>query len=528
MIPRLHFFYAVILLIIPAFLQAQVQGNNVEWGDLTPSSGRLLSVLPRTSKDFFSLRWSGGPIMGMYRLAHHVDFKPSESGKVELRATNGMATYEDVQMLGKKVVVFLTDRFEGQHQLYLQVYGDDLKPEGESKLMASYSMDRGATRGTFKVVSSRDNQFAAVVWEIPGKREASDSYGFKVFDSELNIINSGEYKLPFEGQYSYINQHYLSNNGDYFISVSEFDPSSEKGLFRNYLNYKSMHIYQITTEGLEEFTINLEGKRVVAMDINSDNDKLLTLTGIYGAKENRGVSGLFFIRLDFVQKKMIDQGFREFGKDFITQNWTDRAKERADKRQQRGKGEPELYDYVMRQAEVLPDGSIVGSIEQYYVVISTFTDPRTGATRTSYTYYYNDIIAFKVGLSGDFEWLKRIGKYQVSTNDGGPFSSYARYIHNGKLCFIFNDNVKNYNEDGNFSAGDRIYPANFGKRKNVVAIAEVDIQTGDVTQHTFFERSEITALAVPKRFCIDYVNKDMLLYAIYGRKERFGIMKINP
>ena len=290
-----------------------------------------------------------------------------------------------------------------------------------------------------------------------------------------------------------------------------------------------MHIFHINPDGIEEFTLNLEGKRVEAMTMNSDNEKVMTLTGIYGDQGKAGVSGLFYLRADFDDQSIIDEGFEKFGKDFITQDWSDRQKEKAEKREKKGKGEPQLYNYVMRQAEVLKDGSIVGSIEQYYVVVTTYTDPKTGSTRTTYTYYYNDIIAFKVNTDGDFDWLKRINKYQVSTNDGGPYSSYARFIDNGKICFIFNDNVKNYDEQGKYSVKENgtVYAANYGKKKNVVAIVELDMDGGDLKRKTFFDRKEITAIAVPKQFSIDYNTKEMLVYAVYGKKEKFGILKFN-
>jgi hypothetical protein len=288
-----------------------------------------------------------------------------------------------------------------------------------------------------------------------------------------------------------------------------------------------MHILHITPDDLEDFTIDLEGKRVEAMTMNSDNNQVFTIAGIYGDQGKAGVTGLFYLRADFNKQEVIDEGFEKFGKDFITQDWSDRQKEKAEKKERKGKGEPQLYNYVMRQTEVLKDGSIVGSLEQYYVVVTTYTDPKTGATRTTYTYYYNDIIAFKVGVDGGFNWLKKIPKYQVSTNDGGPFSSYARFVDEGNLCFIFNDNVKNYDEKGNFIKSDRTYPANFGKKKNVVAIVELDLEDGNLKRKTFFDRKEITALAVPKKFHIDYGTKEMLLYAVYGKKERFGILKFN-
>ena len=68
---------------------------------------------------------------------------------------------------------------------------------------------------------------------------------------------------------------------------------------------------------------------------------------------------------------------------------------------------------------------------------------------------------------------------------------------------------------------------NFGKKKNVVAIVEIDVNDGKMDRTTFFDRKEITAIAVPKKFHVNYETNEILLYAIYGKKERFGVMSIN-
>jgi hypothetical protein len=95
------------------------------------------------------------------------------------------------------------------------------------------------------------------------------------------------------------------------------------------------------------------------------------------------------------------------------------------------------------------------------------------------------------------------------------------------LCFIFNDNEKNYDEFGNYiDNGNLFYPASFGKRRNAVAIVEIDLNDGNVSRKTFFDRAEITALAIPKLFQMDYQLNELLLYAVYGRKERFGILPL--
>jgi hypothetical protein len=503
------------------------QEKTVQWGEMVPSSGRIIAILPNSSADFYTLRYSGGATLGSYRLSNHKNFEQVASGKVYLRATNGMANFEDIKIIGNRIFVFLSDKYEGEHHFYMQEYSEDGLPIGDASRVASYSFEKGLNKGFFSVITSRDNKYLGVIWEIPSKKEVSDRYGFKIFDGELNEINSGDYSLPFEGRYAEIDQHYLSNTGDYFVSATEYMPSDSKGSLIRYMDYKAMHIFHITSEGLEDFDINLDGKRVEAISLNSDNKRILTLTGIYGDNRVAGVSGMFFIRANFDKQEIIDEGFEKFDNNFITQDWSDRQKEKADRRIQQGKSAPQLYNYVMRQTEVLQDGSIVGSLEQYYVQVNTYTDPRTGLVRQTFTYYFNDIIAFKIGTEGGFDWLKKINKYQVSNNDGGPFSSYYSFVDKGNLCFVFNDNIKNYDEAGNFIGNNRLYPANFGRKKNVVALVEIDMEDGGISRKTFFDRKEIMALAVPKLFQRDFALNEILLYAVYARKERFGILELN-
>jgi len=57
-----------------------------------------------------------------------------------------------------------------------------------------------------------------------------------------------------------------------------------------------------------------------------------------------------------------------------------------------------------------------------------------------------------------------------------------------------------------------------------VAIAEIDLKTGESSRKTFFDRSEVEALAVPKLFDVNYEYGKMLLYTVWGRKEKIGVL----
>lgn len=166
-------------------------------------------------------------------------------------------------------------------------------------------------------------------------------------------------------------------------------------------------------------------------------------------------------------------------------------------------------------------------MEQYFVQVRSSYDSRTGQSTNTYYYYYNDIIVYKIDKNGEFKWFKKIPKHQVSTNDGGPFSSFESIINDGQIHFIFNDNVRNYSDSGTFIGDDRLQVANYSRRKNVVALVSMDIENGDDIRNTFFDRSTVDVLAIPKNFVVDYQEGRMILYGIWGRtKEKFGFVKI--
>lgn len=506
-----------------ATTQAQ---RNVEWSDFQRAGSTLIDIIPNDGPDFYALRWSGSAILGKFKIASYRGLHPTGSGRIEQVADKTMAAFHSLVQIDGRLFVFLTDKKNGQNHIYIQEYDQDLSPLEEARHLAAYDVEFIKDRGSFSVLQSKNKEFFAVIWQIEAKKGENDSYGFKVYNKNLELISDGEYKLPYSSELSFIYNQHLANNGDYFISVVEYSDLG-KGIFKTYENYKATHILQINNEGIETFTLDLTDRRIEALELSDNGGDVFTVTGIYGLPKSSGVSGLFYLRINFEKKEIIDEGFQDFGVDFITQDWTDREKEKADRRSEKGKGDPQLYDYVVRQTEVLSDGSVVGSLEQYYIRSVQSYNAQTRTYTTLYYYYYNDIIAFKIGVNGGFDWLKKIDKYQVSVNDGGPFSSYSRFINDGKLCFIFNDNVRNYDEMGTFVPQKNVYAASFAKKKNAVALVEMDLQTGEYTRRTFFDRSEIKALTIPKSFVVDHKTNQLLMYAIYGRKERFGIMNIN-
>lgn len=503
---------------------------NLEWGTLERSPGSLLEILPQNNNDFYSLRWSGGRAFGTYRIVDHQNLQQANQGRIKQVAQSGIANFETAYYIGDRIYVFLSDKVNGELVLYVQPYSKELIPDGSSIVIAKYNNDKINAKPNFGVISSKNKEYIGVVWEIPGRKTISDAYGYVILDQYLNTLQQGAYNIPLNGNLTTINEHHISNTGDYFLSLTEHKRPNDRIFSRDYDNFKALHVYKIKNDALTEFSLNIEDKRIDDIKMSSNDDGIFSLSGIYGSseiKQNRRkhlVEGIFVIRIDTELDSMIFQGFIPFRKEFINMDFNEKSTLRSRRKRNRGQ---ELYNYKIRDIFTLNDGSLVGSIEQYYIFERSSYDSRTGLTSTIYYYYYDDIIAFKIGNNKTFDWQKKINKSQISTNDGGPFSSYSSFTDGFKLYFIFNDNLKNYNEDGKFiRTNEQCYPFNLSRRKNVAAISTVDITSGNEVRNMLFSRKELKSIVVPKMFKLDTSQNRMLLYALIGGKERFGILKI--
>jgi hypothetical protein len=514
-----HIFFSLII------FETFAQEFPIYWGDLERSNGSLIEILPRTNTDFYTLRWSGGRTFGSYRIANHENLSFIQSNRIKQVAENGIANFENAYYFGNKLYVFLSDRKGSEMSLFYQIYDSELKPTGNSELIATYSNNKLNAKPNFKILQSWNRKYLGVVWEIPGKRTTSDIYGYKVFDTEMTSLQSGEYIIPFDGNLTTINEHHISNQGDYYLCLTEHLRPVDRLSFRSYENFKAVHLYKIRNNELKEFEIDLDGKRVDDITLSSSDSSFFALSGIYGSGNFSGIEGIFTVKIDVTKDSVTSRGMLPLSRDIVFQNLSDRQRERAESRLLNRNEEPQLYNYRMREIYTLSDGSTIGSIEQYYVHRRVTYDNRTGISSTIYYYYYDDIIAFKIGKNGQFDWQKMIPKSQVSINDGGPFSSYVSFTNDKKLYFIFNDNNRNYNEDGSFARSQNsLYSLNLSKRRNAAAIASIDLATGEVNRNTLFTRKELKSIVIPKMFKINLVDRELLLYSIMGGKERFGIL----
>lgn len=519
-----QFFFAIYLIILCLNVKGQ---EGLRWGETSLQSGILTKIIPLDEHVFCTINQKGGLLFGTFTIQLYEDLTKKNSLKLQQVVNNAMANYVTSTELNGQLYVFMDQRDQNTNNLYVKVYNRQFIEISEPLLLASYSDEKGKRKGDFILLESRNKSHFAVFWLLSSKKNEKDLFGFKVFNSELEELNYGEYEIPYDPRFYDLENIIVNDYGEFFLAIREYDNENAHKLARNRPLHKAVHLLRPFHSTLISHKLQNQGLSIEAVELFSRDSLELVVTGVYGEKDAGGIQGMYYTKLDFSQDEpiVIKENYQKFGTDFITQDWTDRELERANRRQDRGKSEPAFFNYIMRDDFYLMDGSIVGSMEQFYVNEIISSDPRTGGSRTNYVYYYNDIVAYKILEDGTFDWLVKIPKEQVSTNDGGPFSSYFSYIDNNQLTFVFNDHSMNYYEGGEFK-DERIYITSFSRKKNVIAKSVVDLDSGYQFRKILSDRKQVSTIAVPKKFALDERHHIVWLYGFIRKKECFGSMQL--
>ena len=150
----------------------------------------------------------------------------------------------------------------------------------------------------FHLIMSQNQNFLAITYEIPGRKENRDLHGYVLFDSTFTEIERGEYLLPYNGNMATINQNHITNQGDYLIAVTEHKDRNDRFFGRSWENFKALHIFKIKKDSLKEFNVQLQDKRIDDLFMSSNNLGLVSMTGLYGRGKNNGIEGVFSMNLN--------------------------------------------------------------------------------------------------------------------------------------------------------------------------------------------------------------------------------------
>lgn len=509
-----------LLFFIPWFSFGQ-NSYEITWGEENLKRSNLVDLLPDSSLNFYTFQYSNSAILPYPKVARYVDGREVVTKKIDQRLDENTVNLEDILTFNGRLIGFFSDKRGSLNSLFLQEFDTEIDPIGPVLELSNYVSSKSWSKGVFHISVSENQQFLCVEYEIPGKKEQFDHFGYSIFNVKLNLIRKGEYDIPTDAKNTVIETRHLTNEGEYLIGVSLFS-NQNNGVWKDYSSVLKTMIYQVASDSLITYDLMFDDRRVYNFAITS-KDEIAVITGTYGEQFTSGARGVFFQRISLNSRKVLNQKIMEFPSFVLTEESEQNKILEASNRDYYMPLGADLVNYAFRNVSMDNDGSFTVVAEQFYIFQQSNSDPR-GMMQFVNHYYYDDCIIYKIDSTGAFSWFVKLPKEQHSTNDYGYYSSVKTVRTENQLILFFNDHIKNYTDFGEFIALNRSF--NFPVRKNQYALvsASVDLKTGTVDRRMNSSYDETQGFVSLKMSKYNPLKNQFLLISS-GKRERFGIMQ---
>jgi len=514
----------------PTLAQTTTKRAKIIWGPETKESKKISlgNIVGYDESGTYILKTKRKGLYGVNSdlILEHFDQKMAKTQTIALNLNvDGMKkSYEYTIHSSDKLFLYssyLDNKAKKNTFYYQQLDKKTLQPEKQLNKIGQIDF-RGSAKynsGYFSLIRSKDENRILVFYGLPIGKGSKEQFGFIMHDKDMNKLWEKKVTLPYTQELFDIERYRIDELGNVYILGLIYKDKRK-------LRRKGEPNYQYTVisfkdEGntIDDYPIELPGKFITDMQMAVADNGDIICGGFYSNEGTFSIKGSYYLSIDASTKEVKSTSFHEFGIDFITQNFRAHKAAKAKKKAKKGKS-VEMYQYDLDDIILKDDGGAILIGEQYYVRVSTRTSTDANGnttTTTTYYYHYNDIIVININAQGEIEWTEKIPKRQVTTNDGGYFSSYALAVRNDKLHFIFNDHPANlfYKSGGKLS--------NFNKSKGSVAVLVTLTEEGRYSKELLFTSREAEVLIRPKA-CEQTNDNEMIL--IGQRKKMVRLAKV--
>ncbi len=526
---NLKTFFSLSLIFFILTFSSQVKSNkvNIKWGPELKESKRstLSDLVGYDNSGIYALKFTR---RGLARFEYSLEYfdqnlNKTKSLQLELKYKKKDRYYEGIVQLNNELYLFSSykDQKIKKNNLFVQkVIKNTLQLDLDLKTISiiDYSGERKRNAGNFNYQISRDSSKLLIYYNLPYHKGENERFGFHVFDNNMNLLWEKEVILPHKEELFGIEDYIIDNNGNlHLLGIIYKEKRKSKRIGAPNYTYQILS-YINKGKGFKEYPVKIENNFITDMRIAVNKDQDIICAGFYSDLGSFSIKGSYFLKINTKTNRIGTKTFKEFGIDFITQNMTERQEKKTKKKASKGKS-TELYEYDLRQIILKDDGGAILIGEQFYirVVTTTSTDANGNtSTTTTYYYYYNDIIAINMSPKGEIVWAEKIPKRQVTTNDGGFFSSYLLSVYKDNLYFIFNDNPKNLF----YKEGDKISYFKKKSKESLAVMVELNSE-GKQTREALFSVNDAEVLIRPM-VCEQISKKELILFGQKKKKQRFA------
>lgn len=290
-----------------------------------------------------------------------------------------------------------------------------------------YEKKRGGIR--YDIKTSNDEELLFLTIHPPTKRDEQELVTFEVYNSRLKKQYSEKDITIKQKDRNYrINETLLGDNGHIYLLGTKLNPKDRK---MGIEGGPPEHEIITFANGRQKNTkIKFDEKFADHLAMTFSEDGTLYVGGYYRVKDGIGIDGSFLCEIDKETGQIKNEIWDEFSKEFITEGWSERKVEKANKKEKRKGKDLGLSNLKFRSVIKHDDGSISMVGEIYWVTTHTNYNPN-GANTTTTTYHYGDLVVSKISKEGKFQSHGRVKKHHTY------IGAYKYFNLNNEVAVLF-------------------------------------------------------------------------------------------
>ena len=334
----------------------------------------------------------------------------------------------DVGIIGTTPAILYSqfNKPEKRLGLYVQKLNAEGKPYGSPALLMEVLTEKIAEEQQPDLLFSHDESKMAFALRSISKGKQEQLYNVVIFDTALSVLGKKEIEIPIKPRLFGPVNSLLTNDGNFFLLGIEF--LTEKRVKNPGESFYKLVSYNLKNDRIALNEIRLEDKFLTDVAISADDlNHNVVVTGFYSLMTTYTTAGVFYYSVNedsLAQSRVVTS---TFSADFLRKLTPDR----------RGRGN-ELVNYSIIRNAVRKDGGAAIVAESYSVSTRSYWDYYLRTWVYHYDYTFGNIITLSVNPDGSLLWNNVTVKEQVSTDDGGYYSSFYSAIINGKILSIYN------------------------------------------------------------------------------------------
>ncbi|MBW1298223.1 hypothetical protein GBO31_22130 [Aquimarina litoralis] len=440
--------------------------------------------------------------------------------------------FQTVMNLNGKAVVFYTvkDKAFAQRISLTGIIAEKPVLVGSDKdnitndvgFKSTHGFDAGGRINKFVFKKSFDGSKLLVLFRVKTASDKADKIGISVYDANLKLLWSRKVRLPYASKKVENEDFAIDNEGSFYMTASIFNSGDEEKSKLESTYRTEVFKIKENPKDIIKSKIELPGKSIMDAVIGLDKQGKVRVSGFYVNNDNKiEASGLFSASLN--DEGVVSSVVKSDIPTRIAQEYALKREERINEGTQDEKDKKDFESLKVNDVVYNEDGSLVVLGEQRYV--ESFTTSSSSGSRTTYKYFYRDVIASKLTSEGVVKWFHRLPKYQTGAK-GKRSMSYLNFKNSGKHYLFYIEDFTNLKRS--FDE----YPTRYfdGKKEFLYLTSyTIDDATGQVIKEPILTGSDIRNsrldnLEVYKAATLP--NQDMIFEAFDGKKNNL-LLKVS-